>query len=127
MSDLTAPTRSAAYEQRLKKRYAAERRFRLAGLSAILFSVAVLIFLLVSMTLNGIGGFQRTTFRVPIDLGATSFYLPTGEPEPSAVVGALENQGLPQIVKASAEKAVGVEGARQLSPDAWRGVAKRID
>jgi phosphate transport system permease protein len=126
MSDLAASTRSAAYEQRLKKRYAAERRFRLAGLSAILFSVAVLIFLLVSMTLNGIGGFQRTTFRVPIDLGATSFYLPTGEPEPSTVVGALESQGLPQIVKASAEKAVGAEGVKQLSPDAWRVVAERI-
>ena len=126
MTDIAAPTRSAAYGQRLRKRYAAERRFRMAGAAAILFSVAVLVFLLVSMTLNGVGGFQRTTFEVPIDLSATRFYLPTGEPEPATVIGALESQGLPQIVKASAEKAVGIDGARELSPDAWRSVADLI-
>lgn len=126
MTDIAAPTRSAAYGQGLKKRYAAERRFRMAGAAAILFSVAVLVFLLVSMTLNGVGGFQRTTFEVPIDLSATRFYLPTGEPEPATVIGALESQGLPQIVKASAEKALGIDGARELSPDAWRSVADLI-
>ena len=56
-------TRTPAFEARLKKRYAAERRFRLAGLGAILFSVAVLAFLLVTMTINGIGGFQRAERR----------------------------------------------------------------
>ena len=40
MSELIAPTRTAAFEARLKKRYAAERRFKALGLSAILFSVA---------------------------------------------------------------------------------------
>ena len=33
------PTRTPAFEARLKKRYAAERRFKAAGLAAILFSL----------------------------------------------------------------------------------------
>ena len=60
MSERIAPTRTPAFEARLKKRYASERRFRALGLSAILFSIAVLVFLLGTMTFNGIGGFQRT-------------------------------------------------------------------
>mgnify|MGYP001189688159 CR=1 FL=1 len=54
MSERIAPTRTPAFEARLKKRYASERRFRALGLSAILFSIAVLVFLLGTMTFNGI-------------------------------------------------------------------------
>ncbi len=67
MSDRVAPTRTPAFEARLKKRYVAERRFRLAGLGAIVFSIAVLAFLLSTMIVNGIGGFQRAELTVPID------------------------------------------------------------
>ena len=59
MSERIAPTRTPEFEARLKKRYASERRFRALGLGAIVFSVAVLVFLLGTMTFNGIGGFQR--------------------------------------------------------------------
>ena len=59
MSDHLPPTRTAAFEGRLRKRYAAERRFKALGLAAILFSLAVLAVLLVTMTVNGIGGVQR--------------------------------------------------------------------
>ena len=71
MSELIAPTRTAAFEARLKKRYAAERRFKALGLSAILFSVAVLAFLLVTMTINGLGGFQRAELKVEVEFGAS--------------------------------------------------------
>ena len=70
MTEAVALTRTPAFEARLRKRYAAERRFRLVGLAAILFSVAVLVFLLVTMTINGIGGFQRATLKVPVDFTA---------------------------------------------------------
>ena len=43
MSELRTPTRTATYERRLAKRYSAEKRFRALGLTAILFSVAVLL------------------------------------------------------------------------------------
>ena len=50
--------------RRMQRRYAAERRFRLLGpWRRSLFSVAVLAFLLVTMTGNGVGGFQRDRTR----------------------------------------------------------------
>ena len=43
-------------QSRVAKRYAAERRFRLFGLAAILISLGFLVFLLVTMTVKGAGG-----------------------------------------------------------------------
>lgn len=120
-----APTRTPAFEARLKKRYAAERRFKLAGLLAILFSIAVLVLLLVTMTWNGIGGFQRAELRVPIDFGQVRLTLPADTPDTIAAVRALEAQGLREVVQFSAEQALGEEGAKQLGRDAWRNVARQ--
>jgi phosphate transport system permease protein len=125
MSDALAPTRTAAFEARLRKRYAAERRFRLLGLAAVLFSVAMLAFLLVTMTVNGIGGFQRTTLRVPVDFTTVGLSLPPGVGE-AEVARALERQGLPDLVRFSASEAFGEEAAAQLSSDAWRTVAAAV-
>jgi phosphate transport system permease protein len=121
-----APTRTPAFEARLKKRYAAERRFRLAGLAAILFSVAMLAILLVSMTVNGIGGFQRATLKVPIDFTSVGLTLPQGLPDDAAMVRSLEAQGLPDLVTFNAEQALGEEAAKQLDSDAWRTVAEAV-
>ena len=77
MSDVD-PTRTPAFEARLRKRYAAERRFKVAGLGAILLSLAVLVFLLVTMTMNGVAGFQRASMKVPVDFGAVGLALPPG-------------------------------------------------
>jgi phosphate transport system permease protein len=54
-----APTdwSGSAIQRRIRRRYAAERRFRLAGLAAILISAGFLAFLLGNMALNGLGGF----------------------------------------------------------------------
>src|SRR5690606_34224553 len=121
-----ATTRNAAFEARLKKRYAAERRFRLAGLGAILFSIAVLLFLLVSMTMNGIGGFQRATLQVPVDFTSVGLTVPQGLGDKPARVRALESQGLPDLVRFSAERALGEEAAEELNSDAWRTVAEAV-
>jgi phosphate transport system permease protein len=120
------PTRSPAFEARLRKRYVAERRFRLAGLFAILFSLAVLLFLLVTMTVNGIGGFQRTTMKVPVDFTEVDLSVPAGMTESAAIVRSLQDQGLADIVEFNAERALGEEAAGQLGPYAWRVVAERI-
>ena len=126
MTERVQPTRTAAYEARLKKRYASERRFRIAGLSAIVFSLAVLAFLLVSMSINGFSGFQRAELAVPINFAeagiagdATTLAGPTG-------VSALETQGLPQVVEYYAEQALGTDGAAQVNAGAWREVAAAI-
>ena len=120
------PARSDAFARRLKKRYAAERRFKALGLSAVLFSVAVLVFLLATMLWNGIGGFQRVEVTVPVDLAAAGMTVdPTVLAQQNAVPN-LEAQGLPQVVAASAEEAIGPDADQAIDGAAWRVVAEAI-
>ncbi|OYW46317.1 MAG: phosphate ABC transporter, permease protein PstA [Sphingomonadales bacterium 32-68-7] len=125
MTDPIATTRTPAFEKRLKQRYAAERRFKFAGLAAILISLAVLVFLLVTMTMSGAGGFQRASLTVPIDFGDVGLSMPD-MPDESAAVRSLEGQGLPDVVRFSTERALGRDAAEQLHPDGWRVVAEQI-
>jgi phosphate transport system permease protein len=53
-----------AMRRRIGKRYAAERRFRLVGLAAVLLSAGFLAFLLVAMLAKGATGFVRTEIRL---------------------------------------------------------------
>lgn len=120
------PTRTPAFEKRLARRYRSERNFRLLGLSAVAFSVAVLVFLMGNMLSNGIGGFQRAELTVPIDLAESGL---TGDAisltSPSAMQ-TLEMQGLPEVVSFYAERELGADAAAELSPDAWRDVAAAL-
>jgi len=59
-----------AMRRRIRRRYAAERRFRLLGLAAILISIGFLAFLLVTMMGNGIRGFSQTEVRIDLDAHA---------------------------------------------------------
>ncbi len=120
------PTRTPAFEARLKKRYAAERRFKAIGLGAILFSIAVLLFLLVTMAMNGLGGFQRTELRVPVDFAAAPLTVSPDAEDERAVVQSLEQQGLRDIIEFSATEALGEEGAAEINSESWRIVAQQI-
>ncbi|MBU1756551.1 MAG: phosphate ABC transporter permease PstA [Alphaproteobacteria bacterium] len=126
MTDRIAPTRTAVFEKRLKQRYASERRFKALGLGAILFSVLVLAFLLVTMTLNGIGGFQRAELAVPIDFTETGIAGGTLPADQAAAVQILGSQDLQSVVEFYAGEALGEEAAEQLDSDAWREVAEAI-
>ncbi|OYX65067.1 MAG: phosphate ABC transporter, permease protein PstA [Sphingomonadales bacterium 32-64-17] len=129
MNDITeplGPTRTPAFAARLKKRYAAERRFKYLGMAAVGFSIAMLLFLLVTMTLNGLGGFQRAELRVDVDLSEASLSLDPTVDSDAVQIRALESQGLPEVVTFSAEQSLGEEAAEQLNIDAWRSVAERI-
>lgn len=121
-----APTRTEEFRKRLEKRYAAERRFKLAGLSAILVSVAVLFFLLGNMTFNGLGGFQRAEMEVTIDLSSSGISGDASTLDDERGIQTLQAQGLPEVVAYYAEEALGAEAAAQLSQDAWRVVAADI-
>jgi len=121
-----ALTRTPAFEARLKRRYAAEKRFRFFGLAAIVFSLAVLLFLLVTMTMNGIGGFQRTMMTVPIRFSQAQLSHPSGIANEGVAIRALEDQGLPEVIRANTAQVLGEDAADELSPDAWRVVAEQI-
>ncbi|MFN3864607.1 MAG: phosphate ABC transporter permease PstA [Erythrobacter sp.] len=125
-ADQRGPTRTQAFEKRLARRYRSERNFRLLGLAAVAFSVAVLVFLLGNMLINGINGFQRAELTVTIDFPESGV---TGDEvsltSPSAVE-TLEMQGLPDVVQFYAERQLGAQATAQLSPDAWRDVAAAL-
>ena len=126
MSERIAPTRTPEFEARLKKRYASERRFRALGLGAIVFSVAVLVFLLGTMTFNGIGGFQRVEMEVPIDFTQAGIAADSAAMEQPGALASLEAQGLRDVVQYFAEEELGEAAAEELGAQAWRDVATAI-
>ena len=122
----TAPTRTPEFEARLKKRYASERRFKRVGLAAIVFSMLVLTFLLVTMTVNGIGGFQRAEMPVTLDLSQSGIAGNEQTLATSNAAQSLQAQGLDAIVEQAALEQLGAEGAAELGSQAWRDVAADI-
>lgn len=120
------PTRTPAFERRLAKRYRAERNFRNLGLAAVVFSVAMLVFLLGNMLINGIAGFQRAELEVTIDFPASGI---TGDATSLTAPSAgqtLEMQGLPDVVTFFAQEQLGSDAAAQITSDAWRDVAAAL-
>jgi phosphate transport system permease protein len=70
MSSADASSRwvDGSMQARVRRRYAAERRFRLLGLAAVALSGLFLAFLLGTMAWRGLGGFTQFEAAVPIDL-----------------------------------------------------------
>ena len=114
------------FAARLKKRYAAERRFRMVGMLAVAFSALVLAFLLWTMTANAVGGFKRAELRFEVDLSGGALSLDAAQLAGPNAVSALEGAGLKDVVQFSAAKALGDQAAAQLSDTAWREVAKEL-
>ena len=125
-SKVSNALRAQRFEKRLKVRYAKERRFRLLGLSAVIFSTAVLALLLGIMSFNGIGGFQRTEITVEIDFAQSGLSAPAGGASSVETMQTLETQGLQQVVTHFAEQSLGAEGAKHVNSQAWREVAQLI-
>ncbi len=121
-----ATTRTPAFEARLRKRYRSEKRFKALGLTAILASVAVLLFLLGTMLFNGAGGFQRAELEVPIDFTQAGMSVDASGLSQSEALQRLQAQGLPDLVQFAASQHLGDAGAAGLSPEAWREVGQAI-
>lgn len=127
MSDDTARTiRNDRVASRLRQRYAAERRFRLFGLAAVVFSGLVLAFLLFSMTSNGIGGFKRTEIKLTLDIPQSGMVIDAKRLSQEDAMGGLELAGLKKAVEAAAVAEYGAQGANLLSADAWREVGQAL-
>ncbi len=120
------PRDPAIAARRVKARYAAERRFRALGLGAIVFSAAVLVFLLVTMASNGLGGFKRTELRITVDFASGALTVDPAQLAGPDAARVLEGAGLAEVVAFSASQSVGAEAAAELDPDAWREVARRL-
>ncbi|WP_374530381.1 phosphate ABC transporter permease PstA [Novosphingobium sp.] len=117
---------SNAADLRLKRRYAAERRFKALGYGSVLFSALVLAFLLFTMTANALGGFQRTEVRFPIDFSSGALTVDPSQLQGPGAVDALKGAGLADVVAFAAAKELGDDGAAHLDDGAWREVAAKL-
>ena len=104
-----APTAwaSAELKGRLRRRYAAERRFRLLGLLAFLVAAGFLVFLLATIIAAGWNSFRSTEVRVPVVLDPAVLGVAPGERDPAvlaradhqaAVAHSAARAGLPPFV-----------------------------
>ena len=126
MSDALPSPRQAQMDARLRRRYAAERRFKALGLGAVLFSGLVLAFLLITMTANALGGFQRAELRFPIDFSTGLMTIDPSQVQGPQAMQALEGAGLKDVVAFAAARELGDAGAAQIQDGAWRDVGKAL-
>ena len=114
--------KSDAMRKRIARRYAAERRFKAAGMAAVLLSAAFLAFLLFTMVGNGMRGFTRTEIALKVDFPASPLLL-----DPANITDeALANANLPMVTSAVAQKALGKDADAMISPSAWIAIRDAI-
>lgn len=126
--DGRAPTQwsTPAMQARIRRRYAAERRFRLVGRLAVWLSAGFLAFLLGTMLWNGVRGFVRTEVVLTIDFPALHLPVTRAQLSGKGADLALAGAGLQNAVSGAAVKAFGEEGDRILSDSAWLSVRDAI-
>jgi phosphate transport system permease protein len=113
-------------QSRIAKRYAAERRFKLLGLGAVLLSGAFLAFLLFVMVGNGARGFTYTHVAVPVDFKAMPLTIDTARLGDADADQVIANAGLSDIVAFAADEALGTDGSKLISENAWKEVRSQI-
>ncbi|GAO79096.1 phosphate transport system permease protein PstA [Sphingopyxis sp. C-1] len=113
-------------QTRIAKRYAAERRFKLMGLGAVLLSGAFLAFLLFVMVGNGARGFMYTHVAVPVDFKAMPLTIDTSRLGDADADQVIANAGLADIVAFAADEALGTDGSKLISENAWKEVRSAI-
>ena len=128
MNRQTAPTdwKGSVMQSRIAKRYAAERRFKLFGLGAVLLSGAFLAFLLFVMVGNGARGFTYTHVAVPVDFKAMPLTIDTARLGDADADQVIANAGLADIVAFAADEALGADGSKLISENAWKEVRSAI-
>ncbi len=105
--------------RRLRRRYAAERRFRRLGAAAVALSAAFLAFLLITMLAQGIRGFTETRVALPVNLAAAELPIEPARLKARGADLALAGAGLEDAVNSAATTAFGSIGTDLLSPGAW--------
>jgi len=118
--------RSEEMQNRIKRRYASERRFKALGLGAIILSAGFLAFLLIVMVGNGLRGFTQTELPVEIDFPALTSGTQASQFEGPDAEIRLRSLGLADIVTAAIETQYGNAGTEKFSANAWTTVQSNI-
>jgi phosphate transport system permease protein len=118
--------RAGGSDERLRKRYAAERRFRLAGLFAVGLSAAFLAFLLITMAWKGLSGFTHYEAAIPVDFPRSDLILDAAVlkgPEANDVVASADLEG---VLVQSASAVYGDEAAELFGTAAARSLGRQL-
>jgi len=126
-SRLPTDWKAASVQRRTRRRYAAERRFRLIGLAAVWLSAGFLAFLLASMVSEGLSGFRQTRVALPIDFAAARLAVTPQQVQGRGADLALAGAGLEAVVDRAATQAFGPGGADLVSDGAWLVVRDAIE
>ncbi|WP_277969663.1 phosphate ABC transporter permease PstA [Sphingomonas echinoides] len=123
-----APTdwRTQSMQRRIRQRYAAERRFRLLGMAAVVLSAGFLAVLLVTMVYNGASGFLRTEIALPVDFANAGLTVDPARLKGPGADLALAGAGVENATKTAAIAAFGPQGSDLLSDGAWLSVRAAI-
>lgn len=109
-------------DRRLRRRYAAERRFRWYGMAAIVFGLFFLAWLFGTLITQGMGAFRQTQIRLSVELDAGELGF-AGTPDREALMKG-EYQA---TLRASLRKALGVGSDRGERRDAYALVSNGAD
>src|SRR5688572_11123072 len=117
---------SEATSARVRRRYAAERRFRLIGLSAVALSAAFLAFLLFNMAWKGLGGFTQVEAALPINFPASDLIL-----DPAALRGpqaeeVVANAGLEGVLSQAASAVYGEAAGEMFGAASARSLGRQL-
>ena len=123
-----APTdwRTHSMQRRIRRRYAAERRFRLLGFGAVALSAGFLVFLLATMLGNGVAGFRQTRIALPVDFPAAGLTVQPANLTGPGADAALAGAGIQGATGNAAVAAFGPDGAKLLSDSAWIRVREAL-
>ncbi|WP_448661673.1 phosphate ABC transporter permease PstA [Sphingomonas sp. CJ20] len=123
-----APTdwKTASMQKRIRRRYAAERRFRFFGMAAVLLSAAFLAFLLVTMVAQGWRGFTRTDIALEVNFPKIELDVTPEQLRTPAADLALAGAGLEDAVRSAAAERFGPGGDTFVSSRAWVQVRDAI-
>ena len=117
---------SVAMTRRVRRRYAAERRFRLFGLAAIVLAVGFLLFLLGTMVANGARGFLSTEVALTIDFPAAGLGLTPPRLQGPGADLALAGAQLDAVVDRAATAQYGIDGPDLFSDGAAEIVRRTL-
>lgn len=100
--------------KRLRRRYGAEWRFKMAGALAILLATLALVSLLWSVFGNAYGSIQKTYIKLPVNLDRGVLELPDGELDTDKIRGGNFTGAIRTSLRAAIPNAKGREARRAL-------------
>lgn len=113
-------------QARVRKRYAAERRFRMAGLFAVAVSMLFLVFLLGTMATKGLGGFTRYEASLQLNLPASDLFLDPAALKGPAAQQTIASSDVEGAVINSATAQYGEAGKTLFGPAAGRELGRLL-